>query len=88
VVDKVRASLGGGPAPANLIRNLFFGLSGDDVKQLQQFLKDKGYYTYPEITGYFGQITKEAVMVFQKANGIEPLGGVGPQTRAAIEKAE
>ena len=65
-------------------RDLNFGLSGPDVSALQQFLKQQGYYTYPEITGYFGAITKAAVAAFQQAHGIAPLGGVGPQTRAAI----
>lgn len=65
-------------------RYLYFGMSGADVSQLQQFLKDKGYYTFPSITGYFGGITKTAVAAFQKANGIEPLGGVGPQTQAKL----
>jgi peptidoglycan hydrolase-like protein with peptidoglycan-binding domain len=65
-------------------RYLYFGMSGEDVAQLQQFLKDRGHYTYPTITGYFGGATKAAVAAFQKANGIEALGGVGPLTQAKI----
>ena len=67
-----------------LTRDLYFDLSGADVSDLQRFLKERGYYTYPEITGYFGGATKAAVQAFQKANGIPALGGVGPQTRAVI----
>src|SRR3989344_5731005 len=65
-------------------RPLSLGVSGSDVSQLQQFLKEQGFYTYSEITGYFGQITKQAVIDFQKAYDINPIGIVGPQTQAKI----
>ena len=66
-------------------RNLKLGLSGDDVKALQTKLKELGYYTYPEITGYFGKITKEAVMAYQKTMGITPVSGLfGPLTREKL----
>lgn len=65
-------------------RLLNVGVSGTDVSLLQTLLKTWGYYTYPEITGYFGNATKAAVAAFQTANGIEPLGGMGPITRAKI----
>ncbi|MFA6338806.1 MAG: peptidoglycan-binding protein [Candidatus Paceibacterota bacterium] len=69
---------------SNTPRPLHIGLSGNDVSELQQFLKIIGLYTYPTITGYFGEITKVAVTNFQKVRGIEPIGIVGPQTRAKI----
>ena len=59
-------------------------MSGTDVSLLQTLLKTWGYYTYPEITGYFGNATKAAVAAFQTANGIEQLGGMGPITRAKV----
>ena len=70
------------------------GATGDDVKELQKFLKDKGYFNYPEITGYFGEITQKAVEDFQAAEGIVSEGTpettgyglVGPKTRAVIAK--
>ena len=65
-------------------RPLFLGTNGDDVAALQQFLKDKGFYAYSTITGYFGPITEAAVKAFQVANGIDPVGYVGPQSRAKI----
>ena len=67
-----------------LTRDLKQGYSGADVSNLQQFLKDRGFYTYPEITTYYGPATKEAVAAFQRMKGIPPLGGVGPSTRAAL----
>jgi peptidoglycan hydrolase-like protein with peptidoglycan-binding domain/lysophospholipase L1-like esterase len=65
-------------------RPLFRGTSGADVVALQQFLKAKGFYTYPQITGYFGSATEVAVKTFQAANGLEALGFVGPLTRDKI----
>ena len=60
------------------------GYSGADVSALQQLLRNIGFYTHPEITGYYGSATQEAVAAFQRTKGIPPLGGVGPQTRAAL----
>lgn len=41
---------------------------------------------YPEglITGYFGELTRRAVMRFQNLLGLDPVGVVGPQTRSAL----
>lgn len=41
------------------------GHENDDVKNLQQFLYDKGFYKEGLITGYFGPLTAKAVMNFQ-----------------------
>jgi peptidoglycan hydrolase-like protein with peptidoglycan-binding domain len=38
----------------------------------------------PEIIGYYGSVTEAAVVEFQKANDIDPIGIVGPRTRAAL----
>ena len=40
------------------------GDRGDGVKSIQQFLKERGFFK-ANITGYFGPITKKAVMDFQ-----------------------
>lgn len=66
-----------------LTRTLAVGSSGTDVSSLQEFLKTKNYFAYA-ITGYFGPITKQAVSAFQRASGIDPIGLVGPQTRALL----
>lgn len=50
------------------------GMSHNDVKELQDLLKSKGYFTYHTSTGYFGSITKEAVIRFQKANNLPATG--------------
>jgi peptidoglycan hydrolase-like protein with peptidoglycan-binding domain len=64
-------------------KRLEVGVSNSDVKELQKLLSTLGYFK-EEATGYFGNITKAAVIAFQKAEGIEPLGFVGPATRAAL----
>jgi murein DD-endopeptidase MepM/ murein hydrolase activator NlpD len=65
-------------------QNLTVGSKGEEVKQLQLKLKALGYFTYPTITSYYGTVTRDAVIRFQKAKGIEPVGYVGPKTRAAL----
>jgi peptidoglycan hydrolase-like protein with peptidoglycan-binding domain len=70
--------------PLTITRSLALGSTGTDVFALQQFLRSKGYYTYPLITGYYGAVTVKAVAAFQSANGISPVGSVGPLTRAKI----
>jgi peptidoglycan hydrolase-like protein with peptidoglycan-binding domain len=63
---------------------LDIGSEGAEVTALQQLLKDTGYYTGP-VTGYFGPLTKAAVISFQKAKDIEPYPGwVGPGTRTVL----
>lgn len=67
------------PAP----KALELGSSGQAVTDLQAKLKTLGYFALAP-TGYFGPITKNAVIAFQKANSIDPIGIVGPKTRAAL----
>ncbi|MCC6520563.1 peptidoglycan-binding protein [Candidatus Nomurabacteria bacterium] len=64
---------------ANIIPNQ----KGDDVKVLQQALKDKGYFT-AEVTGTFGAKTERAVIEFQKANKISATGVVGSATKSLL----
>ena len=67
--------------------NLKKGMTHPDVSKLQQRLKDEGFYTYPQITGYFGDVTKAAVIAYQKANKITPAEGyVGPITRSKLNE--
>lgn len=59
------------------------GSWGDEVKTLQTKLKRWGYYD-GSIDGIFGNGTKEAVMYFQRTNGLTPDGIVGPATAKAL----
>lgn len=70
-------------------RALQVGMSGSDVVALQHALKIDGEFTYPTLTGYFGQVTLQAVKAFQEKYRAEilaplgipnPTGYVGPST--------
>lgn len=66
-------------------RELQLGMTGSDVSLLQTFLAaDPSLYPRGLVTGYFGSLTKSAVMNFQLRNGISPVGRVGPVTLSAI----
>lgn len=70
---------------ATLTRQLQLGMSGSDVSSLQSFLaQDPTIYPQGLITGYFGTLTRNAVINFQARNGISTVGRVGPITLAAI----
>lgn len=71
-------------------KNLYYGDSGDDVVELQKFLKRKGYFKR-EPTGYFGTFTRDALHDFQEYDMRLPFwelmlyGGThfGPKSRKA-----
>jgi peptidoglycan hydrolase-like protein with peptidoglycan-binding domain len=69
-----------------LSRNLKMGISGSDVKQLQDILIKLGYLK-AKSTGYYGSSTYAAVKAFQKANKITQTGIVSTATAAAVNKA-
>ena len=59
--------------------------TSEEVKRIQTALNDLGYDISPD--GKFGKATYQAVMAFQKAEGIKIDGIVGEETIAALEKA-
>ncbi len=59
------------------------GSSGGEVSEVQRRLKQWGYYK-GEVDGIFGEGTRQAVMYFQKKNGLTPDGVVGKSTYAAL----
>ncbi|MCK6255992.1 peptidoglycan-binding protein [Fictibacillus sp. KIGAM418] len=60
------------------------GMWDKDVHQLQQQLKDKGYFHYTETTGFYGDITAASVKDFQKRNGLKVDGIAGKRTAEAL----
>ncbi|EMT38893.1 Putative peptidoglycan-binding domain-containing protein [Thermoanaerobacter thermohydrosulfuricus WC1] len=64
-------------------RLLYEGTVGYDVLQLQMILQSLGYDPGP-IDGIFGPRTKNAVMRFQRDNGLKVDGIVGPETMIVI----
>lgn len=61
------------------------GSSSTQVSTLQWNLKSLGYFNYDKITGYYGYITQESVMRFQKQNNLVVDGIAGPQTLAKLD---
>lgn len=63
------------------------GARGTQVTALQQYLAtDSTVYPSGLITGYFGNLTRQAVINFQVKNGISAVGRVGPQTLAKLNE--
>lgn len=62
---------------------LSYGSRGDDVTTLQEKLKRWGYYQ-GTVDGRFGEATRNAVMYFQRKNGLTADGIVGPATLKAL----
>lgn len=59
-------------------------MKGIDIKELQTYLNSKGYNSgIPD--GVFGKLTKNAVILFQKANNLTSDGIVGPITRSKLQ---
>ena len=59
------------------------GSTGDKVSEMQRKLKNWGYYD-GAVDGIFGSGTREAVIYFQRANGLGADGVVGSRTAAAL----
>lgn len=99
-IDEIKAKLGIGnnqTSCSDFNSNLYFGYSSSSVKCLQEFLKSQGAGIYPEglVTGYFGSLTRAAVIKFQEKHASEILtpinlyvgtGFVGSSTRAKINQ--
>lgn len=64
-------------------RVLDLGDRGSEVTEVQRRLRDLRYFD-AQITGYFGSVTRQAVIQFQQDNGLQPDGIVGSGTRAAL----
>ena len=66
------------PEPA-----LHNGSQGEKVWKLQERLQALGYYT-DAVDGQFGQGTRDAVIAFQKKNGLEADGYAGEETQRVL----
>lgn len=71
------------PTPKPPTKTLRPGDKDEEVKLLQQRLKDLGYYT-GNITGVYNTATTEAVKAFQKKSSLEQDGILGPITRTVL----
>lgn len=68
------------------IPNLRITDSGTGVKWIQSILAHNGYMSSTKVTGYFGTITKEAVIAFQKKNALKVDGVVGTATNNKLQE--
>ena len=64
--------------------HIAFGSTGTQVSSLQSILIQQGFLAATGPTGYFGPLTRVALMNFQKNKGIDQTGEVGPLTRGAL----
>ena len=62
---------------------VYWGQQGEMVSRVQQKLKQYGYFS-GAVDGLFGQKTYDAVVWFQKKNGLKADGVVGNATAAAL----
>lgn len=68
---------------------LRYGNRSREVTQVQNQLKNLGYFpSNTRATGYFGQVTKNAVIKFQRDNNLVADGIIGNQTLAALEGSQ
>ena len=61
------------------------GEQSDDVKNMQNLLVKYGYLSRDKASGYFGELTKEAVVAFQSVNGLGTDGAVGAKTLQLLQ---
>ena len=72
-------------SPASGATALNPGDKGSDVSDLQQRLKDREYYEYPSITGYYGPVTTEAVEKFQRTNNLAVTGVMDAESLSLLK---
>ncbi|MBR6525327.1 MAG: peptidoglycan-binding protein [Clostridia bacterium] len=71
------------PAPDGTYVTLQRGHYGSLVRELQQELKDQGYFT-GTVDGYFGESTEIAVKKLQRAKGLQEDGKAGQATQRVL----
>ena len=76
-----RIALEQGEATPN---GIVLGEQGESVKRIQELLNKYGYLSSSNATGYFGEITEQAVKRFQTDNGLKSDGSVGVQTLSLL----
>ncbi len=85
--NELKAKLMGTQAEIKELRaDIREGMTDADIKTIQELLaSDPAIYPKGLVTGYFGPMTKEAIMKFQAKNGLEVTGEINAETRAALD---
>ena len=76
-----RVALNSSDAVSN---GLSLGDSGDNIQRVQNLLSKLGYLKSANVTGYYGEVTENAVKLFQRTNGLSADGTVGIMTMAKL----
>lgn len=80
----VSTGTGSSSSSCSFTKDLTVGSTGSDVTCLQNALKANGYLSV-NATGYFGSLTKAAVIKWQTAAGVSPAAGYfGAKSRAVF----
>jgi peptidoglycan hydrolase-like protein with peptidoglycan-binding domain len=87
-VNVLQAQLTNASQPLGFTSDLSNGAKGFEVTGLQQILISQGFLRIISPTGYFGQMTRLAVMDWQRANGLPPVGRIGPLSRAILNSTQ
>lgn len=75
------------PPQFQFTKDIYLGMRGTDVLELQKRFVKEGVATYTP-TGYFGLLTRTSAITYQKKYGITPaFGYVGKITRAKLNSA-
>lgn len=78
---------------SDVAEGLKLGSKGEDVKKIQQALKDAGYQCgeFGEqlngVDGIIGKVTENSIKAFQKAKGLQVTGIIDKETLKALEEA-
>jgi len=67
---------------------LGLGDSGESIRKVQEMLGKLGYLNTANATGYYGEITENAVKLFQRTNNLSADGLVGAQTMAMLTSGD
>lgn len=67
---------------------LGLGDSSDTVSKVQNMLSKLGYLNSGNVTGYYGEVTENAVKLFQRTNGLSADGLVGAMTMAKLTSGD
>ena len=66
---------------------LKIGSTGEEVKQVQSLMSDRGLIKSSHITGYYGPITYNAVKTIHIQNALQVDGIVGPATMGKLKQS-
>lgn len=65
-------------------KDLSYGQSGNDVILLQNWLRASGFLGFPQSTGWFGSMTRSAIINWQRDNGLLTTGTIRVGERSLL----